>query len=70
MEMTASHPKTDFDFSEKMFMIAFAIVIVFYLGFTCGFKYVHKEWKADAIRRCSKTQGQEWCVGRAELEKW
>lgn len=52
---------------------ALVLIIVIWVGIVSVFSgaaLVHDQWRQDAIERCSKTHGQEWCTGRATLEKW
>ena len=51
-------------------VLTLAVTLVMGTGYIMGHKKVHAKWRQDAIERCSKTHGPEWCEGRAVLEKW
>lgn len=58
----------DYAMKFLFFMISTLALIGTNLYF--GANHVHIQWRNDAIERCAKTHGAEWCVDRATLEKW
>ena len=55
-------------------MLVIGVLIILLVGMVVGGIFgthnIHKQWKEDAIERCSKIQTVEWCRGRAEIERW